>query len=100
MALHLSPDYQISFKAFKISSPIYFKDGVHLDTSYQVSSQVAFLAKKKKKYQNIFLTWLLGRQSEIADQKEFNNFDLQVAPILPTKFRVDRLAFWFRRSAK
>ena len=76
----------------------------HPDTSYQVSSQLAFWfrrrsekKKKKKKNERKRLSrWLPWRPSWISVGTILTTFDLQVTPMLPTRIS-SQLAFWFRR---
>ena len=95
MALYRSPDYQTSFESIGFSVQekklnIDFQDGghlgfpirtilaaflstSHLDTSKtEVLNPVAFLLRRK--VQNRFSTWLLGRPSWICNQNDFSYF--------------------------
>ena len=64
------------------------------DASYQVSSQLAFQFSRRSK--NRFSSWMAWWQSWISDQSVLAIFDLQVTPMLPTKFQVK----WHFRSGE
>ena len=94
MALYPSPDDQKSFEitglsvqekkfnidfqddghlGFPIRMILATFDLRHLDTSYAVSNQLAFLFIIKNVH-NRFSTWLLGRSSWISNQNHFSYF--------------------------
>ena len=76
----------------------YFWPTNHLETSNDVSSQLAFWFRIKK-IRNRFSTWLLGRPSWISDPNDFSYFWSTSHP--NTSYQVSsQFAVLFRRSSK
>ena len=85
---------------FPINNFSYFWSTSHLDTSNEVWVSCPFGSGKK--VQNKFITWLLGQPSWISIRTILAISDLQVTPMLPTKFPYQvssQLAFRFRMVA-
>ena len=57
-----------------------------LPTKFQVRVNWPFVSEEEAK--NRFSRWPPQQLSWISDQNDFSYFDLQITPMLPTKFQV------------
>ena len=80
----------LDFQSVQFPIGSYFWCTSHPDASYQVSSQLAFCFRRRSK--NRFSRWQPWRPSWISDRTVLAILDLQVTPMLTTKFHVSWLS--------